>query len=1047
MTDSADVPAEPVVAEDGAATAPPPTEQARQFAEALFPIIPEGLKVLVWVAPENESYWVDDAAAAAATAVRLSVGRDVYVGPGLSRQDFGPHHRCKAADVAGLVGLWADVDVKGPTHKQGAESMADALALAARFPLPPTVLVDSGTGLHAWWLFNEPWVFEDDAERDRAVELVALFGNTLEFYARARKFSVRGTFDLSRVMRFAGTVNQCKGKADPRPCAILEIHPQRRYEPDDFRQYLRLEADDGIDDVEPVQVGKLLFDPEAQPPAEKFQALCESNPVFVLSWENRRTNLRDASQSAFDMSVAAFAALAGWGEQEICDLIIAHRREHGADLKLGQPCYGITIGKAMAHAQARRKKNEEALEAARVAVEKAVRLAKDSREPAHAFDAAAHVAALPTGEQENAIHAFREALGRDLSVRRLRKEIAAKAKGAAPRKVTTKLPIIQAAAPLREVASESLRVLTRSNLPPRRFLRFGVLSRVSVDEKGRHAVAVATEAFVRGELAREAAYVVLTEKHGEVEVHPPLEVVRDILARDPNVELVALGEPPLPFLEGIVETPIIRPDGTILATPGYDPATGLFYAPAAGLRVPHIPDRPTRGDVQGAVALLNEAVGDFPYETEADRANTLGTVITPAVRQAVGLSPVCLLDAPQAGTGKSLLASAIYAIATGRLAAMTSAPEADEEWRKLITSLLVEGATMVIIDNVDGTLSAASLAKAITSPTWNDRILGSTRTVTVPQLATWIATGNNMAVGGDMARRCYRVRLNARSARPWKDGRRFRHPELVPWVLENRGRLIAAVLTLCRAWHAAGRPQLSLPVLGSFEAWSRTVGGILAFAGVKGFLSNVEELYEQADEDGPQWERFLAAWHQKYGEAEVTLSKLEDAIPQDYRLREALPDALAAFIDKDTRGFETVFKVRDPGRFKIRLGKQLRHRIDRRYGEAGLYVSQGLGDSHAKVATWRVRSAGSAGEAGFGGSVLPTPADGNDCGAQAPAHDGVCVRPTNNSCNAIGLDTPRETTHLPPLAVNGNGSPPGEDLPEDDYEQQERAALADPRTH
>ncbi len=51
----------------------------------------------------------------------------------------------------------------------------------------------------------------------------------------------------------------------------------------------------------------------------------------------------------------------------------------------------------------------------------------------------------------------------------------------------------------------------------------------------------------------------------------------------------------------------------------------------------------------------------------------------------------------------------------------------------------------------------------------------------------------------------------------------FRHPRLLAWVGENRGRILPAALTLLRAYVAAGRPVQRLPGFGSFEEWSDLV--------------------------------------------------------------------------------------------------------------------------------------------------------------------------------------------------------------------------------
>jgi len=191
-----------------------------------------------------------------------------------------------------------------------------------------------------------------------------------------------------------------------------------------------------------------------------------------------------------------------------------------------------------------------------------------------------------------------------------------------------------------------------------------------------------------------------------------------------------------------------------------------------------------------------------------------------------------------------------------------AAPRDDEGWRKEITSLLMRGSSLVVIDNVVGRLYAPSLAAAITARTWEDRLLGRSAMVSVPQRAVWVATGNNIQLGGDLPRRCYWIRLDAHRARPWqRHPATFRHPQLSPWVRAERGRILAAILTLARAWVVADRPSPAHPPrLGGFEEWANVVGGLLTIPPVDGFLGNLDALYEQADCERPQWEAFFQRW-------------------------------------------------------------------------------------------------------------------------------------------------------------------------------------------
>src|SRR6516162_11207888 len=154
------------------------------------------------------------------------------------------------------------------------------------------------------------------------------------------------------------------------------------------------------------------------------------------------------------------------------------------------------------------------------------------------------------------------------------------------------------------------------------------------------------------------------------------------------------------------------------------------------------------------------------------------------------------------------------------------------------------------------------------------RGLGQSKNGVYAQRATWIATGNNIQLGGDMPRRSSWIRMDAQTDKPWMRGGFTHHLE--EWVPAHRGELIAALLTLARAWHAAGRPTPTkpLPRMGSFQNWVEVVGGILHFVGLTTFLDNLDDLYAQADSDAQQWAAFLHAWQATYGAREVLVADL-----------------------------------------------------------------------------------------------------------------------------------------------------------------------------
>lgn len=497
---------------------------------------------------------------------------------------------------------------------------------------------------------------------------------------------------------------------------------------------------------------------------------------------------------------------------------------------------------------------------------------------------------------------------------------------------------------LRVNTMDALGTLRDANNPPVIFVRAGELVRIVPDEKGIPSISPVTEAALRGRMERTANYLrnYLTLR-GRVRAHPispPIEVVKDV---------IGLGQwPCFPALQAITETPVITPTGRALTEAGYDAETNLYYAPDATFTLPPIPDAPTPEQVAAASAQLQELIQDFPFVDEAARANALAALLTSIVRPFItGLIPMALIDKPQAGTGASLLAEVISLLATGRAAAMMSQPKDDEEMRKKITSFLLAGRSLVIMDNVETKLYAPSLAAALTSTRWQDRHLGKSEQVDLPHQIAWIATGNNIQLGGDLPRRCYWIRLDAKIARPWQRTG-FRHPNLPEWVKQNRGSLVGAALTIAKGWISAGRPAPdNLPVIGGFDEWARTLGGILAYAGVGGFLANLDTMYDQMDVETPQWESFLQTWHSIWGKTPVTTARVVDHIKAsqasengDGSVWAGLPDAVADALETK----KSVTRV---------LGRALSARNGMRF-PCGLRVARGPVDHQA--VTWRVSS-------------------------------------------------------------------------------------------
>ncbi len=422
---------------------------------------------------------------------------------------------------------------------------------------------------------------------------------------------------------------------------------------------------------------------------------------------------------------------------------------------------------------------------------------------------------------------------------------------------------------LQEIMAEAMGALAEANrADPRLFVRGGQLVRLRQVGDRPQLDPLTCDALM-GELARAAQW--------RREVRRRKDTVEVPAYPDRSVAQALLHSPgwPLPFLDQVVETPVLTAEGLLLQTPGYHEPSRTYLQP--NLQLPALPPRPDLQDlVEARRWLLDELLDGWKWANLASRTHALGAILLPLVRPLIGEhpTPLHLVEASVQGSGKSLFARCVGLITTGRLPTTMTEGRDDEEWRKRITSVLRDAPAIICVDDVRHSLDSASLMAALTSPTWCDRILGSTQNVAYPNRTTWLVTVNNPTVNTDAARRSVSMRIDPRCQRPWlRQPDEFRHPDLLDWVTEHRPRLLWSALVLCQAWLVAGRPRPQ-GSLGSFERWAQVVGGILQHAEQPDWLANAQELYERSDQDSQEWEAYLEAWWEQFRELPVTTQEL-----------------------------------------------------------------------------------------------------------------------------------------------------------------------------
>lgn len=498
----------------------------------------------------------------------------------------------------------------------------------------------------------------------------------------------------------------------------------------------------------------------------------------------------------------------------------------------------------------------------------------------------------------------------------------------------------------REVVDEALEAFQKRNEPPRIFSRGGEKVHLTKSDRGDIQIEELSKGKLDAEIHRAANFIRSTNDGPK-----PTDFPKRYLSR-----MRAQMSPPT--LRDVVHVPRLRGDGTILDTEGYDPQSKLYYVPESDLDLPDIPSDPSKEDIENAKNWLWKPLQDFPFNSQASKANALALMLTPVIRPALGnrCVPLALVDASTSGSGKTLLVQVASIIATGSVASSITAPTRTEEWQKVITSKVRKGASLFFLDNVKGVLESRPLEEAITSPRWEGRVLGQSKMMDVPLQMTWIATGNNIQVGGDLDRRFYKVRLVPEHPNPEERSQdEFEHPHLKKWTRNHRGQLIRALLTLAHSWHAAGEPDPSIDLFNSFTEWSRITGGILKHAGIEGFLGNRREAKEDANSKEKRWMNFLETlyehFHGKYENGERPRPSFKTKEVVDL-LKEAEIGNTAGINIKQSAPAKIREKLVYNQLVSKSLGKLFRSHMDAKYGPREWRIEKA--GTHQGANLWKV---------------------------------------------------------------------------------------------
>lgn len=325
----------------------------------------------------------------------------------------------------------------------------------------------------------------------------------------------------------------------------------------------------------------------------------------------------------------------------------------------------------------------------------------------------------------------------------------------------------------------------------------------------------------------------------------------------------------LPLLAGVVRQPYFREsDGELITHAGYDKTSqrfGVFDA-----RQFEMPE-PTPEAARAALILLEDLLTEFHFVAATDKAAALSAIFTAVVRPTLAYAPAFHAKAPVFGSGKTYLCELIGAFAGPAGNAKVSYPTTSEEATKVILSLLLTSPAVIEFDDMDTDwIPHGTIKRMLTADKITDRILGVSKTATVSTRTLFLGSGNNVGPVRDLLRRVLTIHIDPRCATP---ATMTYKGFPVDRVRKQRGRYVAAVLTIILAWRKAGSPRAGVESIVTFGgSWSDYCRHPLIWLG---HPDPATALLEQVkhDPDGDALAGLMAEWRAAFGSTPTTVRK------------------------------------------------------------------------------------------------------------------------------------------------------------------------------
>jgi putative DNA primase/helicase len=317
--------------------------------------------------------------------------------------------------------------------------------------------------------------------------------------------------------------------------------------------------------------------------------------------------------------------------------------------------------------------------------------------------------------------------------------------------------------------------------------------------------------------------VVKSKDGGERIVEQPTSPIGSGIA---SYALEMRGEWPFPTIEGVINAPTLRSDGSLLSKVGYDQQTGLLLINSPNVHIPRL----TPEDAERAIVLLRQLYEETEFSTDGSRGVVLSLILSTVLCGAIRNTPLHIVKAPVGGSGKTYAVQIAHVLATGEKAVPIGRTINKEEFEKRLSAAFVEGRQMIFLDNINGPLEHEMINQAVTGDEVLIRRFGVIENIRVATRQVIVANGNGISIGGDLDRRTLMAEIDTRLEKP--HFKKYR-ADPIDMIHADRAKYIAAALTIPLAYLAAGCPQVTDKPVADFADWTRFVRDPLVWLGEK----------------------------------------------------------------------------------------------------------------------------------------------------------------------------------------------------------------------